>query len=95
MKKLGYLQVGASTPDPSASRTERDGAPEGQSTNCPSTACVTLRSQLKKAGIPAAVVMELIGHDSAQMSEHYTHVGQEATGKQAEPLPKALIATKE
>jgi len=55
----------------------------------------TAVTQLKEAGIPAAVVMELIGHDSAQMSEHYTHVGQGATGKQAEPLPKALIATKE
>lgn len=42
---------------------------------------------LKEAGIPAAVVMELIGHDSAQMSEHYTHVGQEAMRKAAEALP--------
>ena len=28
--------------------------------------------------IPAAVVVGLSGHDSAQMSENYTHVGQEA-----------------
>lgn len=33
---------------------------------------------LKEAGIPAAVVMELIGHDSEEMSRHYTHVGREA-----------------
>lgn len=26
----------------------------------------------KEAGIPAALVMELIGHDNVQMSEHYT-----------------------
>jgi hypothetical protein len=28
---------------------------------------------LKEAGIPQAVVMELFGHDSEQMSQHYTH----------------------
>ena len=31
---------------------------------------------MKDAGIPAAAVMEMIGHDSAQMSQHYTHVGR-------------------
>lgn len=39
--------------------------------------------------------MELIGHDSEQMSEHYTHVGQEAMRKAAEALPNLIIATKE
>lgn len=47
----------------------------------------TAVSLLKEAGIPAAVVMELIGHDSEQMSEHYTHVGSEALRKAAEALP--------
>ena len=42
---------------------------------------------LKEAGSPAAVVMELIGHDSEQMSEHYTHVGSEALKQAAESLP--------
>jgi integrase len=42
---------------------------------------------LKEAGIPAAVVMEMIGHDSEQMSEHYTHVGSEALKKAADSLP--------
>lgn len=45
---------------------------------------------LKEAGIPAAVVMEMIGHDSEKMSEHYTHVGQEAMRKAAEALPDVL-----
>lgn len=36
--------------------------------------------------IPSAVVMELIGYDSEEMSEHYTHVGQEAMRKAAEAL---------
>ena len=42
---------------------------------------------LKEADNPAAVVMEMIGHDSEQMSEHYTHVGNEALKKAAESLP--------
>ena len=43
---------------------------------------------LKDAGIPEAVVMEMIGHDSAQMSGIYTHVGQEALSKAAAALPE-------
>jgi hypothetical protein len=43
---------------------------------------------LKEAGVPAAVVMELVGHDSEQMSAHYTHVGREAMEKAAKTLPK-------
>jgi len=42
---------------------------------------------LKEAGVPSAVVMELIGHDSEQMSQHYTHVGKEALDKAAASLP--------
>jgi integrase len=32
---------------------------------------------------PATVVMEMMGHDSEQMSAHYTHVEKEAMGKAA------------
>lgn len=42
---------------------------------------------LKEAGVPHAVVQELIGHDSEQMSEHYTHVGSDALKKAASALP--------
>lgn len=42
---------------------------------------------LKEAGVPQAVVMEMIGHDSEQMSQHYTHVGKEALAKAAAVLP--------
>ncbi len=45
---------------------------------------------LKEAGIPAAVVMELVGHDSQQMSEHYTHVGTEALKKATDSFPDVL-----
>jgi len=50
----------------------------------------TAVSLLKEAGIPAAVVMELIGHDSKAMSEHYTHVGSESLRKAAESFPSLL-----
>jgi integrase len=43
---------------------------------------------MKEAGVPEAVVMELVGHDSEQMSAHYTHVGREALEKAAATLPK-------
>ena len=43
---------------------------------------------LKDAGIPEAVVMEMVGHDSEQMSAHYTHVGREALEKAAAALPE-------
>jgi site-specific recombinase XerD len=42
---------------------------------------------LKDAGVPQAVVQELIGQDSAQMSQQYTHVGIEALQKAAAALP--------
>jgi integrase len=47
----------------------------------------TAVSLLKEAGIPAATVMELVGHDSAQMSEHYTHIGRESLKQAAEVFP--------
>jgi integrase len=48
----------------------------------------TAVSILKDAGIPEAVVMEMVGHDSEQMSAHYTHVGREALEKAAAALPE-------
>ena len=48
----------------------------------------TAVSLLKDAGIPEAVVMEMVGHDSEQMSAHYTHVGREAMEKAAAALPE-------
>jgi integrase len=47
----------------------------------------TAVTMLKEAGIPLAVVMELVGHDSTQMSEVYTHVGAEAMQRAADSLP--------
>jgi hypothetical protein len=57
--------------------------------NVPCARAVTL---MKEAGIPAAVVMELVGHDSEAMSRHYTHVGAETLRKAAESLPDVTAA---
>jgi integrase len=48
----------------------------------------TAVSLLKDAGIPDAVVMALVGHESAAMSQRYTHVGREALAKAAKTLPE-------
>jgi integrase len=48
----------------------------------------TAVSMMKDAGVPEAAVMELVGHDSEQMSAHYTHVGADALKKAASSLPE-------
>jgi integrase len=45
-------------------------------------------SLLKDAGIPDAVVMALVGHESAAMSHRYTHVGKEALQRATGSLPE-------
>lgn len=50
----------------------------------------TAVSMMKDAGIPEAAVMEFVGHDSKQMSAHYTHVGEEALARAAAALPPLL-----
>jgi integrase len=47
----------------------------------------TTVSMMKDAGIPAAAVMEMVGHNSVQMSQHYTHTGREALERAAAALP--------
>ena len=64
----------------------RDGRHETQALSFHSLrhSAVTL---LKEAGIPAAVVQALIGHESAQISEIYTTVGEDALTKAAAAFP--------
>ena len=50
----------------------------------------TAVSILKEAGVPAAVVMELVGHDSPEINAHYTHIGREALADAAEKFPDLL-----
>lgn len=71
---------------------ERKGRNTAREKNALSFHCLrhTAVSLLKDAGVPAAVVMELVGHDSTQMSEHYTHVGKEALADAAKKMPALL-----
>jgi site-specific recombinase XerD len=48
----------------------------------------TAVTMLKEAGIPQAVVLELIGHESSLVSQNYTHVGNEALKKACAALPE-------
>jgi integrase len=50
----------------------------------------TTTSLMKNAGISPAIVQEFIGHDSATISSHYTHIETEAMQKAANALPDLL-----
>ena len=47
----------------------------------------TAVTMLKEAGVPAAMVMEIIGHDSAAISAHYTHIGDTALAAEMAKVP--------
>lgn len=48
----------------------------------------TAVSLMHEAGIPAASVQALIGHDSEAVHQAYTHIGDEALRKAADSLPR-------
>lgn len=47
----------------------------------------TATSMLKAAGVSEAVARDIIGHDSAEISRHYTHVDETAKRKALSKLP--------
>jgi integrase len=65
----------------------RDGKREGLDTSFHSLRHTAV-SLLKDAGVPDAVVMALVGHESAAMSHRYTHVGKEALARAAKTFPE-------
>ena len=48
----------------------------------------TATSLMHEAGVPDAVVLAMIGHDSEAMHQHYIGVGQEAMKAAANSLPQ-------
>jgi integrase len=50
----------------------------------------TATSLLKNAGVPEAVAMDIIGHDSEVISRHYTHVEDRAKRSALAKLPKLV-----
>jgi integrase len=47
----------------------------------------TATSLMKNAGVSPAIVMDIIGHDSAEMSAHYTHIESDAKRKALNATP--------
>ena len=47
----------------------------------------TATSMMKNAGISPAIVQDIIGHDSAEMSAHYTHIEGDAKRKALNSMP--------
>lgn len=78
-------------------KTHGEGRGVGSSSGGLSFHCLrhTAVSLLKEAGIPAATVMELVGHDSVEMSQHYTHIGQESLKQAAEAFPVLMAKAPE
>ena len=48
----------------------------------------TATSLLKNAGVPEAVAMDIIGHESEAISRHYTHIESRAKRSALNKLPK-------
>lgn len=53
----------------------------------------TATSLLKNAGVSEAVARDIIGHDSEQMSRHYTHIEDAAKREALDKLPDLLGAS--
>jgi integrase len=47
----------------------------------------TATSLMSNAGISPAIVQDVIGHDSPEMSAHYTHIEEEAKRRAVESMP--------
>jgi integrase len=50
----------------------------------------TATSLLKNAGVPTAVAMDIIGHESEAINRHYTHIEAAAKRSALRKLPKVL-----
>ena len=72
----------------------KDGAGRGgrRQSNALSFHCLrrTATTLLHEAGVPAAVVQELVGHDSEETHRVYINVGREALASAAAKLPDLL-----
>ena len=88
--QFAVLLVDAGLREPFDRTSQGKGRGSKRSKNELSFHCLrhTAVSLLKDAGIPEAVVMELVGHDSKEMSKHYTHVGQDALVRAAASFPE-------
>lgn len=54
----------------------------------------TATSMMKNAGVSPAVVQDIIGHESAEISAHYTHIESDAKRKALDAMPDITSAPK-
>lgn len=54
----------------------------------------TATSLLKRAGVSEAVARDLIGHESAEISRHYTHIDEDTKRKAIAKLPDIMAGKK-
>ena len=88
MSRVSCTGMNGSRATPEGSTPWRSARKKSASVHWPIPTGVRLEAALKDAGVPQAVVQELIGHDSKAMSALYTHVGQEALQKATAALPE-------
>jgi hypothetical protein len=50
---------------------------------------------MKAAGIPEATAMERVGHDSVEISRHYTHTGYAELKRASESFPDIMTGMPE
>jgi len=55
----------------------------------------TATSMMKNAGISPAVVQDIIGHDTVEMSNHYTHIESDAKRKALDSMPNMYVPHKD
>jgi hypothetical protein len=54
----------------------------------------TTTSLLKNAGVSEAMARDIIGHESAAISRHYTHIDEDSKRKALAKLPDITAAPK-
>jgi integrase len=54
----------------------------------------TATSMMKNAGISAPIVQDLVGHDSAAISAHYTHIDEAAKKRALEAIPDLRVLSR-
>lgn len=83
------VDAGLATARPKKSISQGKSRQGARTKNALSFHCLrhTATSLLKSAGVSESVTRDLIGHDSAQISAHYTHTSDDARRKAIDSLP--------
>ena len=88
------VAAGFAHPRPKPSESDGDGrnAPRPKSEITFHSIRYTATSLLKTAGVSEAVARDIIGHESAEISRHYTTVDEKTKRKAIKKLPELIPA---